>query len=237
MPKSLFLSCLILFILNLSCKSQDKGDRFEFSPNSAKPNARALMKEDFFWSPIDESGPFGSDAGSDAAYGFHEWRKTHPSASPIVYLKDLFASWNYPEIAWDEMDTVKIKEYMKIAYVSSQSEMEQQTELLKKENEKAQASPGAKKLSDEDIKKIVASAGKNMGISYLVDIDEAIIGTTFAQFVLEGKIDPKLKYYITKTLQREMLAVLTRQFGRPDQQQAHNEKMKKLLYVVSKMPS
>jgi len=76
-----------------------------------------------------------------------------------------------------------------------------------------------------------------MGVSYLVDQDEAIVGTAFAQFVLEDKIDPQLKYYVTKALHREMLTILIRQFGRPDQQQAHKEKMAKLLQVVKKMPS
>lgn len=237
MLKSLFLSGLLLFILSFPGKGQDNGKKFEFSPNTANPNARVLMKEDFFWSPIDESGPFGSDGGSDAAYGFYNWRKTHTAISPIIYLKDLIDSWHFPEIAWDEMDTAKIKKYMKTAYVLSQSEFDQQVKVLKQEYKKSQTAPGAKKLSDEEIYQIVTSSGNNMGISYLINIDEAIIGTAFAQFVLEGKIDPKLKYYVTKSLEREMLAILTRQFGHPDQQQAHNQKMAKLLQVVKKMPS
>jgi uncharacterized protein YfeS len=237
MTKPLLLSCLLLFSFIVPGKSQDNGDKFEFSPNSAKPNARALMKEDFFWSPIDESGPFGSDGGSDAAYGFHIWRKTHSSISPIIYLKDLVGSWHYPEIAWDEMDTAKIGRYMKIPYTPSQSEIEQQVNLLKQQNKKYQNTPGAKQLSDEEIHQIIISSGKNMGARYLIDLDEAIVGTAFAQFVLEGKIDPRLKYYVTKTLEREMLNMLTRQFGQPEQQQGHSEKMIKLLQVVRKMPS
>jgi hypothetical protein len=174
---------------------------------------------------------------SDAAYGFHNWRKTHAAISPIVYLKDLIGTWHYPEIAWDEMDTAKIKKYMRTPYVLSQSEIDRQVNLLKQENNKSQAAPGVKKLSDEEIQQIVTSSGNNMGISYLVDMDEAIVGTAFAQFVLEGKIDLKLKYYVTKALEREMLAILTHQFGQLGQQRAHNEKMTKLLQVVKKMPS
>jgi uncharacterized protein YfeS len=236
MPKTLLLSCL-LFVLHFPGKSQDNGKQFEFSPNTARPNARALMKEDFFWSQIDDSGPFGSDAGSDAAYGFYKWRKTHASFSPIDYLKDLIGSWHFPEIAWDEMDTAKIRKFITTAYVPSQSEIDQQTNLIKRENNKLQPPDGAKKLSDEEIHQIVTSAGNNMGTSYLVNLDEAIVGTAFAQFVLEGKIDPKLKYYATRSLQREMLDILTRQFGKADQQHAHNQKMTKLLQVVKKMPS
>ena len=36
-------------------------NHFEYSLETAHPNAHALMKEDFFWSPIEESSPFGSD--------------------------------------------------------------------------------------------------------------------------------------------------------------------------------
>jgi len=104
------------------------------------------MKEDFYWSPIDESGPFGSDAGSDAAYGFQKWRKSHPTTSPSI-------------------------------------------------------------------------------------------GTAFARFVMEGKVDPTLKNYAAKTIQREMLPIITRQFAQPDQVKAHNEKMNKLLQLVKKMPN
>jgi uncharacterized protein YfeS len=99
MLKALLLSFLFVLILNFHGKSQGDGNKFDFSPNTAKPNARALMKEDFFWSPIDDSGPFGSDAGSDAAYGFYKWRKTHAPLSPMDYLKDLIGSWHFPEIA------------------------------------------------------------------------------------------------------------------------------------------
>jgi len=49
MLKSLFLSGLLLFILSFPGKGQDNGKKFEFSPNTANPNARVLMKEDFFW--------------------------------------------------------------------------------------------------------------------------------------------------------------------------------------------
>src|ERR1700760_224494 len=103
-PAKIYLA-LLLTIIFLPSFAQQSSGRFEFSPANARPNARALMKEDFFWSPIDESGPFGSDGGSDAAYGFYKWRKTNPVASPVIYLKDLIDSWNYPPLSWDELDT------------------------------------------------------------------------------------------------------------------------------------
>jgi len=78
MKQTLLLSVISLFVLKITVKGQLNGEKFEFSLATAHPNAKVLMKEDFYWSPIDESGPFGSDAGSDAAYGFQKWRKGHP---------------------------------------------------------------------------------------------------------------------------------------------------------------
>ena len=229
-------SGLLLFILNLPAKSQDS-TKFEFSPQTTHPNAQALMKEDFFWSPIDDAGPFGSDGGSDAAYGYYHWQKTHEGLSPLTWLKSLTSSWKYPEIAWDEMDTAKIQKYMSISYAPSQSEIDEQISALKQQNEKYKTTPGGKQLSDEEIRQIATSSGKNMGTSFLIDLDDAIIGTAFAQFVLGGKIDPNLKYYAAKALQREMLPILNGLYAQPDQQQAHLEKRKKLLETVRKMPS
>jgi hypothetical protein len=84
-------------------------------------------------------------------------------------------------------------------------------EVLKKENDRNSSMPGAKKkLTDEELRQIAIHSQKSMGASYLNEIDGAIIGTAFAQFVLEGKIDPTLKNYVTKTVHREMLPILTR---------------------------
>lgn len=225
---------LFLFLLiTLSATAQDNSTRFEFSPNTAHPNAKALMKEDFFWSPIDETGPFGSDAGSDAAYGFYQWRKGHSSSSPITYLQQLITSWHFPEIAWDEMDTLKIKKYMSIPVHLDNAEIEQQVKMMKHYNA-SQPAAGQKQLSDEQIRQIVINSQKNMGLSFLNDLDESIIGTAFAQFVLEGRVDPSLKHFAEKALQREMLPILTRQYP-ADAQKSHKEKCSKLLSVVLKM--
>jgi uncharacterized protein YfeS len=232
------LSCTLLLMFKISGMAQpDSVAKFVFSPQTAHPNAQALMKEDFFWSPIDDAGPFGSDGGSDAAYGYYHWQKTHEGLSPLTYLKSLTSSWKYPEIAWDEMDTAKIEKYMNITYVPDQSEIDQQISALKRQNEEYKNVSGAKQLSDEEIRQIATSSGKNMGTSFLIDLDDAIVGTAFAQFVLEGKIDANLKYYAAKALQREMLPILNSLYAKPDQQQAHLEKREKLLQVLRKMPS
>jgi uncharacterized protein YfeS len=91
-----------------------------------------------------------------------------------------------------------------------------------------------KKLSDEEVRQIVVRSQQNMGGLYLVDLDEAIIGTAFAQFVLEGKVEPALRGYAEIALKREMLPCLIRRYP-ADAQKAHNEKMSKMLKVVRKM--
>jgi hypothetical protein len=98
MIRTLLLMSGLIGFLYSNMQAQTGEERFVFSLKTAHPNARSLMKEDFYWSQGDESAPFGSDAGSDAAYGFQKWRKTHPTASPVSYLKGLFDSWAYPSL-------------------------------------------------------------------------------------------------------------------------------------------
>ena len=237
MIKALLHSGILIVTQVLTGNSQTDSQKFEFSLKTAHPTARKLMKEDFYWSPIDESGPFGSDAGSDAAYGFQKWRGVHRTRSPILYLKQLIDAWNFPPFAWDELDTTKIKLYITTPAHPDESFIAQEIEMLRKENERYSSMPGGgKKLTDEQLRQIVLNSQKNMGASYINEIDEAIIGTAFAQFVIEGKADPTIKNYVVKAIQREMLPIITRQFGQPDQVKAHNDKMNKLLQVVKKMP-
>ena len=228
--------CILLLAGSYNASAQRTGQGYEFSLATAHPNAKALMKDDFFWSPIDESAPFGSDDGWEAAQGFHDWRNTHSAASPVEYLKGLIGSFGYLPFPWDEMDTEKIKRYITISLNIDEAQVQQQVQMLKQQNQNFPTSSG-KQLSDEELRKIVLASGKNMGLTYLINTDEAIIGTTFAQFVLEGKVDPQMKYFAGKALQRETLPLLIRQFGKADQQAAHNAKMHKLLYVVQKMPT
>ncbi|MBK6826712.1 MAG: hypothetical protein IPG86_07560 [Chitinophagaceae bacterium] len=62
----------------------------------AHPNAKELMSEDFFWSPIVEAGPFGSDSGSEAAEGYKQWRKANAAETAVKYLGELLVAWGMP---------------------------------------------------------------------------------------------------------------------------------------------
>ncbi len=70
-------------------------DNFVLTPEKAHPKAKQIMTEEFYWSPIEESGPFGSDDGSDAFYSFRQWRVNNKTVSPTVYLKELNEEWGY----------------------------------------------------------------------------------------------------------------------------------------------
>jgi uncharacterized protein YfeS len=80
MKRIIYTLTLTTLLLNCTSGKQSKitesktMDDFELSPDTSHPNARKLLTEDFYWSSIEETGPFGSDDGSDCFYGFVEWR-------------------------------------------------------------------------------------------------------------------------------------------------------------------
>jgi uncharacterized protein YfeS len=87
-------------------------DDFELSPDSAHPNAKNLLTEEFYWSPIEETGPFGSDDGSDCFYGFVKWRLENNGESPVTYLKEVIQEWGYPTFDLNLTDDESIKQLL-----------------------------------------------------------------------------------------------------------------------------
>ena len=125
---------------------------------------------------------------------------------------------------------------MGLSQKPDEKSIEQLVQLLKKQQAEFSASaPNKKTLTDEQLREIAVNAGKGMGLTYLVGLDESVIGVAFAQIVMEGALDPKLKYYVTKALQREQLTVVTRNFGDASAQKAHGDKMRKMLFVVNQL--
>jgi uncharacterized protein YfeS len=84
-------------------------DEYELSPENAHPNARKLLTEEFYWSPMEETGPFGSDDGSDSFFGFHAWRQENTNESPLTYLEELIDEWGYPTFDMHETDVNTIR--------------------------------------------------------------------------------------------------------------------------------
>jgi uncharacterized protein YfeS len=87
----------------------------DYSPeiDKAHPIAKRLMNEEFYWSPIEETAPFGSDDGSDTYAGFTEWRQTHKKENPKIFLMEQINYWGYPSFDLTETDFEKLKPYLK----------------------------------------------------------------------------------------------------------------------------
>jgi uncharacterized protein YfeS len=210
-------------------------DNFEYTFKSAHPKAKALMTDDFFWSPIEETAPFGSDDGSDAAYGFKRWRLVNKTASPVSYLKDLIERWQYPYFDYNEMDTTKIKEYITRKANIDEATIQQQIQTLKEIN-KNSADTSSRKLDDNQLREIIISSSNSMGGSFLLGQDNAIIGTGFAQFVLEGRIDNDIKNLTITAIKRQLLPFLTSRYD-DNYRDKRKQQLTKMLEVISKADS
>lgn len=87
----------------------------DYSPTIAKahPTAKRLMNEEFYWSPIEETAPFGNDDGADTYAGFVDWRQTHQTDNPIEFLMLQIESWDYPTFDLNETNFEELKPYLK----------------------------------------------------------------------------------------------------------------------------
>jgi uncharacterized protein YfeS len=209
-------------------EARTTGERFEFSFKNANPKAKKLMREPFLWSPIEESAPFGSDDGSDAAYGFREWRESHKNADPLIYLKELVKRWDYPYFDWNEMDTEKIKAYLAVKFPMNHAEP-----AVLKRDLMSMTGDSLKGTSDSAIVQILESSRGNMGLHYLEGQDDAIIATAFAQLALEGWIAQDLKMLASTAIQRELLPVLINRWDLP-YRKTRKAQLLKMLEVVRK---
>ena len=203
-------------------------DFFSNPKKHAHPKAKRLMNEDFFWSSMDEAGPFGSDSGAEAAEGFNQWRKRNKSESPVKFLYDLLPSWGFALFDWNELDPVKINDYIRTK--ADVGDLDQHIARLK---ETIQNSPSfsGNDLTDEALKDIVLKSAEGMGNIYLLQMDNAIIGTGFAQFVLEGKIDGDLHYLTLTALKRQMLPVIMDTYNK-DFREIRKQTLVKLANVI-----
>jgi len=93
-------------------------DGFELTPEKSHPNAKALLTDEFYWSGIEETAPFGSDDGSDAFYGFRVWRQTNKTQSPIVYLQQLIEEWDLPAFDLNIVEAAEMKKLISDADAS-----------------------------------------------------------------------------------------------------------------------
>lgn len=208
-------------------------DKSEFSIKSAHPRAQALMTEEFYWSPIEETAPFGNDDGFDAAYGFRDWHQVNKAESPIVYLKDLIARWNYPQFDYTEIDTTKIREYINRPAKTDKIQIEQLAQQLREADKKTQV-PQFDHLDDNQLKELLSKTSSDMGFSYLRGIDNAITGIAFAQLVLEGTVDSDIKELAIIAIKRQMLPMLIDGYAE-DYKDVRKQQLTKMLEVLNKI--
>jgi uncharacterized protein YfeS len=193
------------------------------------------MQEDFFWSTIEESGPFGSDDGWEAGQHFYEWRQTYKSASPLVGLKELIERWQYPFFDWNELDPEKISDYIAAAPEPDDDSIMQQMEMLKSAFGNAPGNP-MQGLDEEQLKEIFSASAQRMNDLTLLGQDNAIIATGFAQLALEGKIDSDLKAVTKNAITRQLLPVLLDRYDE-EYRQVRKEQLTKMLDAVEKTGS
>jgi uncharacterized protein YfeS len=86
----------------------------DYSPTLVKahPKANELMKEDFYWSPVAETAPFGNDDGADSYAAFAEWRQSHKSNNPKEFLIEQINYWGYPSFDLYESNFERLKPYL-----------------------------------------------------------------------------------------------------------------------------
>lgn len=114
----------------LDNSSKTQMDNYELTPETAHPKAKILLTEEFYWSPIEESGPFGSDDGSDAFYGFIQWRQSNETISPTVYLKELIAGWGYTPLDFNEINEENLKKYISSSQIGSRTLIGQDNAII-----------------------------------------------------------------------------------------------------------
>ena len=206
-------------------------DNFEYSFKSAHPKAQALMTDEFYWSPIEETAPFGSDDGSDAAYGFRQWRLLNKTSSPVLYLKETIERWQYPLFDYNEMDTTKIKEYINKKANLDEATIQQRIQTLKEINKNSPDS--SRELDDSQLREVIISSSNSMGSMYLLGQDNAIIGTGFAQFVLEGHVDNDIKALTITAIKRQLLPLLINRYD-DNYRYIRKQQLTKMLEVINK---
>ena len=221
-------------VKQLDNSTKTKMDNYELTPETAHPKAKKLLTEEFYWSPIEESGPFGSDDGSDAFYGFRQWRQNNKTVSPTVYLKELIDGWGYPPFDWNEMGTTKISQYISAKTQRDNSEIEKHIPAML-EHFKSMGDSSGKQFDEAQLREIImASTSSSMGGTFLLGLDNAIIAVGFGQFVLEGKIDEDIKTLTKTAINRELLPILIDRWD-GEYNKTRKEQLTKMLASIDKM--
>ncbi len=155
----------------------------------AHPLAQRLMDEDFYYSPIEESGPFGNDDGADTFDGFSQWRSANSQESPLVYLEQQLRDWDYPPFDLYQRDVAEINEYMQ---------------------------------------------QNDMGLTFLIGMDAAVVAVAFGQLYLEGNITEELRELASVSVNRQLHPELISLWDE-SYQTTRQEQLMKMLSVLNRL--
>ncbi|MEX6690068.1 hypothetical protein QTN47_21345 [Danxiaibacter flavus] len=91
----------------------------EISFENAHPNAQKLMQDDFFYSPIEETAPFGSDDGWETFYAFRDWLQVNNKRNKVDFINEQIEYWGYPTFNLQSIDIVELEGYLKNSELGS----------------------------------------------------------------------------------------------------------------------
>jgi uncharacterized protein YfeS len=76
-------------------------DEWELSPEVAHPNAKRLLRAEFYWDVCDENSPFGNDTGADTLEFYRAWLEDRDDDED--FLHQVFDEW---EVDWERAETI-----------------------------------------------------------------------------------------------------------------------------------
>jgi uncharacterized protein YfeS len=80
---------------------------WELSPEVAHPNARRMMKAEYFWDICDEDSPFGNDTGADTLEFFREHLESE--GDDEQFLSDILEEWEVDREAAESISDRELK--------------------------------------------------------------------------------------------------------------------------------
>jgi uncharacterized protein YfeS len=104
---------------------------------------------------------------------------------------------------------------------------------LLKEAFKNSSDTSMNNLDDKQLRDLIISTSKEIGGSYLLGQDNAIIGIGFAQFVLEGHIDDDIKALTITAIKRQLLPLLINRYD-DNYRYKRKQQLTMMLEVINK---
>lgn len=199
---------------------------------TAHPNAKKLLKESFYWDPIEETAPFGNDLGYDAYYSFAEWNQKPNNGNIINLLNQLIDEIGVASFDIKSTDAEVVKKY-----ITRPTEVDtSMIDMVIEQNKKSASFNNSPKNNkpDEEIRKLLIESASQRGNLNLLSIDNIIIGLGYSQFVQSGKIDAELKSLTAIAIQRQLLPLILETWPE-DYKEIRKEQLEIMLSDVNDM--